>query len=298
MIKINPVRWTQRTIESGTDQVIFAVNVPEGSILDSENMDVHAIQMDTPARQTIGTGLVTALHGYLMPIPDIGESNGPDQLWDEIVPKDTALQMYTGGSTVTTGVDTDPTAGGTDPATPDTRPAFEIGDVHLDVTKILGLTGSTLERLYKRVKLHTFADVHSGYHHDGETYVPTDKFNVSLNGSVRADQDSLLAFGFSSPDGLDTDNTWPMLTSQQDWYQLRFVKQVVEQAAVQVLGLSQNADDPFYTAADLLSDYLEWVYEEDAGSFGNGTWQVFTYGSAWLRVEGEINSGGAITGQS
>lgn len=290
MIRINPVRWTQRSVEAGTDQVIFAVNVPEGSIVNSVDLKVNQIKS---SRQTIGTALVTALHGYLLPIPDVPGEDGPDQLWDQIVPKDTALQADDGGSE-NTGLDEEL-------LDTDTRPHFEIGETHLDVTKVLGITGSDIDRIYKRVMLHTFAKTHAGYDKATETYIPTEQYKVSLNGSIRAEVDSILAFGFSSPEGLDTETTWPMLTDQTDWYRLRFVKTLVEQAAVQVLGLSDSHDwehEPFYGAANVLSDYLEWVYEEDGSSFGSGTWQVFTEGSAWISVEGEMNTDGAITAQS
>lgn len=256
---------------AGADQVIAALQIPEGGSLDSWRFTSHVIGVDAEFLQVE----IYELAGYMINIPDPDSSQTPDVTWDTNVMKDTALVITAASGELE--VDTETTA--------DTSPVEEIGVPALQ--NILTEWGPD-ELLAPYVKMISIADSIGGFKDaTPDTYLPRDIVSKKGGGSGRVDSPSMALWALGSPTLDATVTAWFEADTPAEWAQLQYLEWVLEQAFIEVIGLTEaGAESPWADAATLLVNNLIAFFEQTAGAFNPITWNVFTSFSARVTVPG------------
>lgn len=253
---------SQRIAALGTDVVIGGCLVPSEGSLNNVWGDCHVIGLDDITHEKAA---LYGLTGYVVHEPDPDNTQSFDTLWDVMVPKDTdvasgALDLSTGSA--------------------DVSPEFEPGEPNIERM----MDGSVLDddnMFFKRRKMITFASSPSGFDVGGtpDSYIPTDRFRIRSGKKVNVDLMSVALLGFSSPQMDDTTTTiWTTPSDEAVWMQLKYIDMVLEQAFVQLIGLTEaGAETPWEDAATMLEDFLEpTVVEQTAADFASEDYNVFT----------------------
>lgn len=267
MIKTYPKRFNHQSVVAGSDEVVLYMPIPGGSVF--RNLWV-ACKL-TGGSTTQSHEVFYAMHGYVVPMVDISAVVTPDQMWDNQIPKESLM-----GSDI---VDFDPTTG-------DTAPVFELGDISAE--KLIGQT-SAPERVFRRVRPLGLVDCLGTFDKAGSSYLPYDGFRTQVSLNMRVEVPSVFLLGLSSPDTLNTvipGNSW-FPNDEEEWTQLRYLEVVLEQAWMQMSGLTETgAETPWEDAATMLGFYMEQAIEDVAGNFAATTWNCFTNASFEIDLQG------------
>lgn len=262
------------SVVAGEDLVICGAPIPPGGKLNNVWLDIHIIG---PEATSILQAVLYGIGGYVMPLPDGDAATNFDVLWDNLVPKDVDE-----GAGV---LDLDTTA-------TDTTPEFEIGEI--DWNAVFEMTALQPVEIFKRRKMITLATTSVGYNQVSgalnDLYTPVDHVNTHLKRSVKVGSPSLVLFGFSSPDTLQSVATQFTAPTEQQWVMLTYMEMALEDAFKQLIGLVETgAETPYEEMSAFIAAILEpSIFEQDGGSFVGVTYNVFTRAVFDVSVPGRM----------
>lgn len=273
-------RLSQRAVVGGTDQVLVGYPLPTDGVLNNVHLEVHVIGPDGSNFQSMG---MYGLDGHVIPVLDPDSGASFQTIWDQMIPKD---KNFVAGD-----LDLDTVAA-------DTTPVFEIGTPNLE--GILNLVKGNTERIFKRRKYMSLANG-SFYTPDVSTTdarVSIDHFTTQVRKKVRVPSPSVVLFGMSLPDTLQTTTTEPTIPAEAEWLLLMYMEVVLEQAFMSVAGLTEaGAESPYEESMAFIGELVEDnVFEATAGSFVGNTYVVYTIATFDISVPGKI-SVNAVSGE-
>lgn len=259
MLRMFARRWTQKSVAAGSDEIIFGVSLPAGSVVHDINAEVlcHFVS-DTP----LGTVTMYGVEGYLLPVFDPDSGASFETIWDQLVPKDSDTES----------VDLDTSAA-------DTGPFFEPGEPSFQDMLDVGLVP---KRIYRRERMLHIGNgsVFSFRQQAGDTirWVPGDQFKIRVKRRIRVKVDSILVFGFASPSLDDHTGTFEKILDEFEWPQVKYMSETMRRALLHLIGLTEaGAETPWEEATALLKKHLEPdMIEETANSWTGSTWTVAT----------------------
>jgi len=220
------------------------------------------------------------IHGFVVPVLDPDSDTFPDAMWDAQVPKDVSI----GGDTL--DMDTGAT---------DTSALFELKDIN--VAEMINMSTAP-QKVFRRTKRLSFANTEGKAYEkrgDDDTFLPTDTFSALIGRPVRTKVPSYLLIAISAPDTNDTLTGWPAVNSEADWFQYRYMRDTLVDAMKKIVVVGD--DDPYDTALNRVADLLEWFHEEDANSWTQPGFDVFSEFTLDISVPGEF-SVGTLSGQN
>lgn len=265
-------RLSSVKVNSGSDEVLQGILLPQGSTLHGVKGTQHWIAF---AAHSVQVASMYSSLGYILPVQSPSTALSYNTLWDELVPKD--QDISSGAFDLTTGVQVD-------------TPVEEPGEVNLDA--IMGMQAVTLEKVWERHKLLTFANIPTGYVDAApDLFLPNDSFSIDIKKSYFVDQPSVLLFGGSAPTFDDVATALPATPPDPKiWNQLQYVERTLDQMMDFLLGLTSEGTGthPFDEAATAIANWLEPnVFEETPASFGSTSWIVFTQLTADVSFMGD-----------
>lgn len=208
-------------------------------------------------------------------------SVSPDVLWDSVVTKDTAVNVGAGSSEVDIDFDTANSDVELEPGVPDLQAIIE------------GAMGPK-QVMSPRTGIVSFADSPTGFlDATPDTYLPKFKWGRRSTKKVNADRPSYALFGFSNPDTLATSVSWIEMDSAGDWVQLQYMEYVLEQAWVEISGLTESgAESPWSDAVIKIIEATQRFFEDSAiaGSWSPVVWTLFTTFRGLVTVPGVWSS--------
>ena len=269
MQKIRARRYAQRITSGGTDEVLVGWSLPSDTI-------VHSVRGRVSAQSSVSQALLESficmVEGYVLPVLDVDAEVSFDTLWDNLVPKDTDVQLMD-----------------LDTAAADTTAFSEPGEI--DWASLLDV-GLRPKKVYGRENLVTFPTSPTGFNitsADVLKYVPAATFNLGLDtGPFRVSQPSVLLFALGSPVMDDTTTVVEKAAKEDEWGRHKYITQVVQDAMKVLFGLTQaGAEVPWQNAIDLIQKLLEPdVMEETVGSWGSAAWVSFSNAVMTYSVRG------------
>ncbi len=270
-------RGSQVIVLANTDRVVADYPIPTGGKLNNIWIEQHVIGPDEVDTAHL---VIYAVSGYVMPVLDPDTPDSVDDIWNLQVPKDVEV-----GNDV---IDLDT---GTNVATPD----YEIGEI--DFTEVFEMGASSLKKIFNRVKRVSVASNPMGYTQvdaASDLYKPSDIWKTQIKKNISVQSPSMALIGFSSPEMVDTTTTVPNSPSEQDWFQIQYLEQTVENMLMHVGGITTAAgtQEPFSEAATLVANLLKRDYfEETAGNLPAISWNVFTFTTFDITVPGRMSLG-------
>lgn len=266
---------SQVLVASDKDKVVAALQIPEGGRLNnfSGRVDVIAGQ-DT----SILKAVVWSLHGFMIPIPDPDGSLTPDQIWDLNVVKDAALVITAGSSELE--VDT-----------LDTEDESNVDELGVPALQKIMDDWGPVQLMRPHVKMLTVADTIGGFKDaTPDTWLPRDSKGFKGGRGWSVDQPSMALFALGAPLLTATATAWFEADTTAEWAQLQYLEYVLEQAFIEVIGLTETgAESPWADAATVLVNQLITFFEEITGSFFSVAWTGFTMFRASVTVPGTFS---------
>ena len=99
MLRMVARRMFTVEVADGTDQTLFAMSLPSGSVVHGIRAKVNYVcASKSSGANEFGmdeSGAVS-MEGYVLPILDPDASDNPQSLWDSLVPKDTDTEVIGG----------------------------------------------------------------------------------------------------------------------------------------------------------------------------------------------------------
>lgn len=257
-----------RFIAGGSDQVVGHVGLPAmGKLLNVWG----AVDIWQPAAVPITDLQAYAIRGAILDIGDTDNAITVDGLWDAIMPKDQPL----GSTAATQQIDFERTTAST--------PEFDdFGEV--DVFAIWGVKSPATE-IWDASGVLTYASSPSGFDIGAPiTYHPRAAFNTRVKRKYQVDSHSYGMFAVGNPDIAGETATIPVVVNDEEWFMLGFLEYVLEQAWVQIIGLTEaGAESPY----DLLTQFIERMVEpqvvletsldfatDELMAYGQHTWEI------------------------
>lgn len=264
---------SQRLVDVDTDKVIAALQIPEGGVLNSWQFTSHLVGTDKAVTEAV----FHEFAGYMVPVADPDASRTPDQLWDLQVVKDTALVVTAGSSELE--IDTLDTAVTTvvdEPGVPALQKLMD--DWGPDA-----LMAPKLSMVSVANSIGGFKDA------TPDTYLPRAIVSHSGKGPWRAEAPMMALWAFGSPQTTATVTAFFEADTPAEWAQLQYLEYVLEQAFIEVIGLTETgAESPWADAATLVVNNLIAFFEETSDSFATVSWDVKTMFTASVTVPGTI----------
>jgi len=286
-MRVFPKILSEVEISAASDKIIGAFFVPPGCTWNGFWME-HSMHVNTP--QDKSYAFLYGVDAYLIPINDPDTDINLDTLWDESVPKDTAV-----GSSVLD----------MDTASADPTPRFELGE--LNPSDLIGLSTVPEQLMSPRRQLITFAKMPLAFHMDPITpftaqfYIPSDYYKTRSKTRRHTEVPAVVLIAASSPDYNATDSFWSNLQSTSEWLQLKYLGETQRDAWTYISGLvSAGTQESASEAATLLEGFMEKFYEQNAAAFGGPaqpTWRSFAKITADISLTGyyePIQVGGSL----
>lgn len=271
MLRIFRHTLSQRSQGAGGDSIVANAHIPSECSLNNVWGEMHVV---STGAFTITNAAWYSVLGVQVGVPDPATNLSLETLWDEMVPKDVDV-----GSDV---IDLDTTGGA------NTAPMFEPGEPN--VAALLDAQSYDDDKQwFRRKKMISWATSPTGFEAGTpDTYVPRDFVKIRSKRRMFADIWEVAMLGFGSP-SFDDVTTVPDTTGlEAEWFQKKYMEVVLEQAWMQLIGLTETgAETPWEDAATLVEDVLEpTVLEEDSGSFVANAWHVYTQCTFDITVPG------------
>lgn len=261
---------SQRIVTGGVDDVVAHLMMPEGTVLHRVWLNQHIIGSEETG---IHKANIFFSAGFVVPVPEPDSALSIDTLWDNIVPKDSALSVGSEDR---------------DTETLDASGLYEMGLVN--PSEIID-GGTQLRRFFKRKsfmtavtsKLLVPASTVAAF-----VWFPHDNYKVEMAPKIRASVPSMAMIGSGTPLLTSTTSTVPTSPTSQEWSTIRFIEEALRNAFIHLLNFVESgAESPYDTIAAIIADVLEpTVHEETAGAFESGTTAVFTEATWDFSVEG------------
>lgn len=251
-------RRSSGSVAANTDEVIWGISLPSGTRVHSVKgpMSVHAnsfAAMDEVAAY--------GCEAWVLPVMDPDAAVSFTTLWDQLVPKDTDVQT----------IDLDTVAA-------DATPFYEPGEA--DWSQMLQI-GLRPKRVFQRIRNFTAASSGAPLFLDTTLkWVPRDTWMMNIGG-FSVSRPSVLVCAVASPLLDDMGTTIESSLSEKKWGQVKYITHTLEQAMLNLLGLTTAAEEAtatssFELATDLLQEHLEPDVIEHANmSWESSTWHTF-----------------------
>ncbi len=265
-----------RAINAGTDEALVAFPVPSEckvEMLKFEGHIVASVPLDLTNVCAYGA------HWYFLPLLDPDALDTLDAIWDELVPKSQAV------------IDADIS----DAAVADA--VWEPGQTVEGA--LLDMTVSDPSEMWSKRKYLTYADAQTGFV-DGtpDTFVPTDRFNDSVQQGYTAKLDSAVLYGVSSPDFVEAVSnttvfaTVPNIGNFAKFAMVKYIDHVMEAMMWDVIGIGAEAASgavlPFEDSTLFLQNLLSDFGFIDAANFAARTWDCTIVAEMVLLVPGDL----------
>lgn len=257
------------SIASGTDTVLFGCSLPSGSMLQEIKAKVQVVGQTVMAINEIAA---YAMRGYILPIHDPDSAPTFDTVWDTLVPKDQTNDVLD-----------------LDTASSNADNFWEPGEVDMGAIFDVGLRPT---RIYDRRRFLTFARNQVFAYREQATDVVKwyggEDFTINIGRRIRVKQPSIVVFGVSSPNMLQTSSQGEKALEENEWPRVKYFRQVLEYALADVMGLVEaGAETPWEDATVLMKKHLDPVmYEHAAG----------VYVPMAMAANGEVTFDLAVTG--
>jgi len=267
-------RLCQMIVAAGTDKVMAGFPLPAGGTLNQVYLTAHIIGPEqTPYQNAVHYGVT----GFVLPVRDPDNSETYDVMWDTQVPKDLALTQ--GGFDLDVGA-------------ADATPEFELGLP--DYGGIFNVTSLAPKEIFRRRKMITVASggPYEAVSSASDVYTPIDRIQTKVKQKVAVNTPSMVLFGFSSPDTLETTAVVLDIPEESEWALLQYMEVTLENAYMYLLGLVEaGAETPYVESSTFIAELLEHMYEENAGYFKPVSWVVYCQATFDISVPGRINFG-------
>ncbi len=257
MFRMFARRRSQVLCEVGVDKILFGLSLPSDSV-------VHDIKADIKIAETQNINHANAtmygLEMYILPVEDPDSGQGFQFMWDALVPKDTDVQAID-----------------LDTQTADTTPFFEPGEADWSQVLDVGLRPEKLYGRYKMLTLNnsifTFQDNQIPF---SVVYRAGDNVGLRVRRRLRVRQPSVLVCAIASPALDDTTTNVEAMLNENEWARVKYARQTLELALMDLIGLQSVAGEPWEEATDLLQKHLEPdIFEETSGAFVSGQFSVY-----------------------
>lgn len=277
MLRMVARRMFITEVADGQDNVLFAVSLPSGSVVHGVRARVNYVcASKSSGANEFGmdeSGAIS-MEGYVLPILDPDASDNPQTLWDQLVPKDTDVDV----------IDLDTVAA-------DTTAFWEPGEIALAEMFDIGLQP---KRLFHHHRVLSVANGSVMTGQDNQTpferkWTPGGSITVNLRRKFRVRQPSVLVFAGGVPLIDDTSSTYPLLATEAQWPQLKYMRNTLERAILHQMGVFEvGAETPWEEASALLRQHLNPDVFEATG----GMW--FTQGEYIFAGEASVDH--SVTG--
>lgn len=289
MLRMIAQRYWGIEVDDGTDEVMFGINLPVGSIVHSVNAELHFMcgSISGGSNQfPLNTATMIAVEGYVIPVHDPDTLIGMNVLWDRYVPKDTDTDV----------IDLDTAAS-------DGTSFFEPGEVALANLYDIGVRPKKVfgqKRLLTpmNASIHTHQAIATPA--DPGKWTPGGSMRISLRKPFRVRQPSILAYAFGSPLLDDTATTSPAMLAEAQWPQLKYMEDTLKRALLHQMGVFEaGAETPWEEASALLRFHLNPdVLEDVTGQFIlSGEWSVYGMATINHSVTGTLELGTVRAGR-
>lgn len=264
---VNRHQLNQALVNVNTDQVMAHLQMPPECKLVNMWGETHLIAGS--AISVLNSGGY-GIDGLVIPDADPGAIDLIDDLWDIAVTKD---DDFSGGLDL-------------DSFDSDVNPVYEPGEPNIG--NVIGLQAiDETNRFYKKRKLITFASAPRGFEAGTpDTFVPADTFKMRSRANIEALYPSYAMIAVSAP-AFDDTNVTPFSTfgTEAAWLQIKYLDMVLQQAFLDLVGLTEaGAETPYEEASALLEDLLEpTLFEEVGASFQGVEWTCFMQ-TTWQMV--------------
>lgn len=273
---------THILVGAATDDVIGHAIVPSESSMNGVQGQVH---VQATAVSDVHRAHMYGCDGWLIPVDDPDTVDAIDDIWDRYVEKDGVLQSGA-ISLDTAGVD----------AVAFDEPGIPQADGIAGVESM-----SKSNRFFRRRKMISFQSNARGFL-DGtpDVFLPGDVFDVRVKRKMTADTFSIVAMGLGGPGFTNVTTTRPSSPTETQWLQIKYMEVVLEQAWMDLVGLTEvGAETPYEEATALIADMLEpTIVEDTAAAFSNTPYEVFSQFTWDLTVPGRRDMSKALTGAS
>jgi len=282
-------RWFALEVNDGEDQVMFGISLPNGSIVTDVRAKLHYIcgtVASGPNQFPIVSASVIAVEGYVLPVFDPDAVVSFDTLWDNLVPKDTDVDVI--------DIDTGAT---------DTTSFMEPGEAAFANLFDVGVRPRRVYHHHKILtamnsSVHTFQNIATPA--DLGRYTPGGSLNLQLTRPMRVNQPSVLLFGFGVPLMDDTTATQTNILTEAQWSQVKYMEHTLERALLHQFGVFEaGAETPWEEASALLRAHLNPDVFEDVGNMWltAGEYQVYGEASITHLVTGRMDIKTVSTGR-
>jgi len=283
MLRMMARRQFIRQVDPNTDEVLFGVTLPSGTVL--HGMNVKSNFLGSAESATVVNVFGIAFEIWILPILDPDAGLSYQTIWDNLVPKDQS-------------------AGGLldlDTAAADVTPFWEPGEI--DWTSVWDI-GLQPRRLFHTHSYITLANGALIVWQDNQStfllkYWPGGSMPYRMKRNFRITQPSVLVMACSSPNLDVTTTTEPTVLTESELPQVKYMGDVLKRALMQKLGLTEaGAETPWIEAATLLSKQLDpALFEFGSGIATTTLWNVTGEAEVDMSVEGELQIGSLSTGR-
>ena len=138
----------------------------------------------------------------------------------------------------------------------------------------------------------SFANTPTGFEVGSpDTYIPRDVFKIRSRRRMRAEQHAVAMLGLSVPALDDTTTVVWNTDTEAEWMQRKYLEMVLEQAWIDLVGLSETgAESPWVDASILLEEFLEpTVVEEVTAAWTPQALECFTACTWDISVPGRLD---------
>lgn len=270
----------QRDVGPGTDEVIIAMPLPPGSVLNRVNTEFTLIGTSGIIDSQLAVGY--AVHAVLTPLddPDSGATIG--NVWDAEVSKP--------GSSDTIDLDS---------ASVNAGSRYEPGGLANERIWDLGIDP---EVLYHMEKIVTVATNPQGLNWAADAtldFLPFDLIKIDLKKRHRVQYHSIFMMAIASPDWELMQHSADVgsLPSTAEWMQIQYLDSVMEKAWIDSIALIESgAETPWDDLNSFIGPFLEEAREAGAGPiFTQATWRAMGKAHFDVSVPGRPNADGQVT---
>jgi len=289
MLRMTARRLWALEIDDGTDEVMFGLSLPSGTIVDSIQAQVDYIcgsQSGGPNQFPLNQAHFIAVEGYVLPVQDPDAAASLNTLWDQLVPKDTDVDA----------IDLDTAASdGTSFQEPGEMAMVNIFQIGVQPKRIFHH-----DKLLTAVRdsMHTLQVISTPA--DPGKWTPGGSLSINVGKPFRVSQPSVLVFAFGVPLMDDTTATPPTALVEKEWAQVKYMEHTLERAILHQLGVFEaGAETPWEEASAVLRTHLNPdILEDVTGQFGlSGEYTVYGQARINHRVTGSMKIGSVSTGR-
>ncbi len=264
---------------AGADQMVGGMWLPAHTVL--KRVRGYCV-FEAAVERGLNQVSMGAIAGYILPVVDPDAGSNMATIWDTQVPKDVTSETLD-----------------LDEATASGAPFWEPG---AQKWENLYDVGNSPVRLFERHFLSGMGHNAIAVNRDPEStfdyeYIGGKTIPIDIEGQMRVDGPSLIAFAIGSPLTTVTSATAAVAAiSEADWPQLQFIDHVIERALLHLLGLTEaGAETPFEEATAMLKTHLSPpVLEVSGGIFQPTTWNCIGELEFTVEVEGTLPTGKTV----